>query len=143
MLQGPAAVARFVPLYQGGETPDVTGIAKADAALANVPDPFDAVVLGMGSDGHTASFFPGGDTLEEALSGEGPVLALNAPGAGEPRVTLVLKKLLKTRSLYLHIEGEEKAAVLDKALADGPVEDMPIRAVLRQDEKPLTVYWCP
>jgi 6-phosphogluconolactonase len=143
MLQGPAAVARFVPLYQGGEAPDVTTIAEADAAIANVPDPFDAVVLGMGNDGHTASFFPGGDTLAEALNGEGPVLALNAPGAGEPRVTLVLKKLLKTRSLYLHIEGEEKAAVLDKALADGPVEDMPIRAVLRQDEKPLTIYWCP
>jgi 6-phosphogluconolactonase len=143
MLQGPAASARFVPLYHGGEAPEPTTIAEADAAIAGVPDPFDAVILGMGNDGHTASFFPGGDTLKEALQGEGPVLALNAPGAGEPRVTLVLNKLLKTRSLYLHIEGEEKATVLAKALADGPVEDMPIRAVLRQAEKPLTIYWCP
>jgi 6-phosphogluconolactonase len=143
MLQGPAAVARFVPLYHGGERPNPTTIAEADAAIAGVPDPFDAVILGMGNDGHTASFFPGGDTLAEALAGEGPVLALNAPGAGEPRVTLVLKKLLKTRSLYLHIEGEEKAKVLEEALSDGPVEDMPIRAVLRQAEKPLTIYWCP
>ena len=40
------------------------------------------------------------------------------------------------------IEGEEKAAVLDKALGEGPVEDMPIRAVLRSDA-PLAIYWCP
>jgi hypothetical protein len=51
-------------------------------------------------------------------------------------------KLLETDALFLHIEGDEKAAVLDKALGDGPVEEMPVRAVLRAD-RPMTVYWCP
>lgn len=143
LLRGPAIEAKFVPLYSGGDEPDASLIARTNAALAAVPRPFDAVILGMGNDGHTASFFPGGDTLKEALEGAGPALAIRAPGAGEPRVTLSLSRLLETRGLYLHIEGEEKSKVLDKALGDGPVEDMPIRAVLRQTQVPVTVFWSP
>ena len=143
LLQGPAATAHFVPLYTGGDTPDAAAVARSNMLINDLPTPFDAVILGMGSDGHTASFFPGGDSLAEALTGEGPVLAIRAPGAGEPRVTLVLKRLLQTNGLYLHIEGEEKARVLKAAAADGPVEDMPIRAVLRQSQTPLTIFWSP
>jgi 6-phosphogluconolactonase len=142
MLQGPAATAHFVPLYSGGSEPDAAGVARTNALVGTLPKPFAAVILGMGSDGHTASFFPGGDTLAEALSGEGPTLAIRAPGAGEPRITFTLPRLLETEGLYLHIEGEEKAQVLETALGDGAVEDMPIRAVLRSGA-PLAIYWCP
>ena len=142
MLQGPAATARFFPLYSGGDAPDAAAVAKTNALISKLPEPFAAVVLGMGSDGHTASFFPGADTLHEALEDDGPTLAIRAPGAGEPRITFTLPRLLRTDGLYLHIEGEEKAGVLDAALGDGPTEDMPIRAVLRSGH-PVTVYWCP
>jgi 6-phosphogluconolactonase len=142
LLQGPAAVAKFLPLYSGGDVPDATAIARTCASLAHLPHPFAAVVLGMGSDGHTASFFPGGDTLDEALTNPGPVVAIRAPGAGEPRVTFTLPRLIETDSLFLHIEGDEKAGVLEKALGDGPVAEMPVRAVLRAD-RDMTVYWCP
>jgi 6-phosphogluconolactonase len=140
LLQGKAAAATFVPLYQGGDAPDA---AKASAAQASVPRPLDAAILGMGNDGHTASFFPGGDTLSEALTAEGPVIAIRAPGAGEPRVTLTLKQLLAAKALYLHIEGEGKVETLRKAEAEGPIEDMPVRAILRETSTPLTIYWCP
>ena len=140
LLQGRAAAASFVPLYQGGVEPNATA---AGAAQGEVPQPFDAVILGMGNDGHTASFFPGGDSLAEALTAEGPVIAIRAPGAGEPRVTLTLRRLLQTRALYLHIEGEEKVATLKQAEAEGPTADMPVRAILRQTQTPLTIYWCP
>lgn len=142
MLQGPAAVARFFPLYSGGDEPTAEAVARTNALMAELPAQFAAVVLGMGNDGHTASFFPGGDTLNAALTDQGPALALRAPGAGEPRITLTLPRLLRTDGLYLHIEGEEKAAVLDTALGEGPVEDLPIRAVLRSGH-PVNVYWCP
>lgn len=140
LLTGRAAAASFVPLYQGGTEPDAYA---AGLAQRQVPAPLDAAILGMGNDGHTASFFPGGDTLDEALTGEGPVVAIRAPGAGEPRVTLTLKVLLASRALYLHIEGNEKVATLDTAEAEGPIEDMPVRAILRQTQTPLTIYWCP
>ena len=142
MLQGPAATARFFPLFSGGEEPDAAHVAKTNKLLATLPEQFAAVVLGMGSDGHTASFFPGGDTLQQALTEAGPALAIHAPGAGEARITFTLPRLLRTDGLYLHIEGEEKAEVLDKALGDGPVEDMPVRAVLRSGHT-VNVYWCP
>ena len=140
LLQGRATAAAFVPLYQGGTEPDAVAASTAQMA---VPQPFDAAILGMGNDGHTASFFPGGDSLTEALTAEGPVVAIRAPGAGEPRVTLTLKVLLASKALYLHIEGEEKVATLRQAEAEGPVEAMPVRAILRQTRTPLTIYWCP
>lgn len=143
LLQGPAAVARFVPLYAGGAAPDAAALGRSAAALASLPDPFAAVVLGMGTDGHTASFFPGADNLDAALEGTDPLVAITAPGVPEPRVTLSLDRLLRTEHLYVHIEGEAKAAVLAEALADGPVAELPIRAVLRQDRAPVAIYWCP
>jgi 6-phosphogluconolactonase len=142
LLQNNAANAQFVPLWSGGDTPDHDAIARTNMALQLLPSPFDAVILGMGNDGHTASFFPGGDTLHEALTANGPALAIRAPGAGEPRVTLTLPALLNTRALFLHIEGAEKSAVLEKALSAGTIEEMPVRALLRQKFVPVKIYAC-
>jgi len=142
LLQGPAAAARFLGLVTDAESPEA-GLAAVTARLAALPRPLDAVVLGLGGDGHTASFFPGGDALAAALdpAGESPVLPLRASGAGEPRITLTLPLILEAGRVYLHIEGPDKAAVLAEALRDGPVEALPVRAVLRA--RPVDVYWCP
>ena len=143
LLQNRAAAARFVPLYSDVACPE-DGIPAILSALTTLPMPFDVVVLGMGADGHTASFFPGGDPLAEALDADNPALltAMNAPGAGEPRVTFTLAPILASGLIALHIEGEDKKTVLEKALVGGPVEDMPVRAVLRSD-RPVIVFWAP
>ncbi len=130
LLRGKAAAANFIPLFQ-------------NPGAESIPV-FDVAILGMGNDGHTASFFPGGDRLAEALSppnGE-RLIDISAPGAGEPRLTFTLPVLREARSLKLHIEGAEKKQVLAQALAAGPVEDMPVRALLRSST-PMTLYWCP
>jgi 6-phosphogluconolactonase len=145
LLQGAASAATFVPLYNDAPTPE-DGLAKTDARIDALSLPFDVVVLGMGDDGHTASFFPGGDHLREALDldGRARVLTMRAPGAGESRITLSLTTLLETRALYLLISGEKKRALLaDARLGLGEAKDYPVRAVLTQQRVPVAVYWCP
>ncbi|MCR9236918.1 MAG: 6-phosphogluconolactonase [Alphaproteobacteria bacterium] len=144
LLTGKAAAANFFPLYTGDETP-VAGLKTLEDQFDSVGIPITAAILGMGGDGHTASFFPEGDKLSAALNlgNEDTFIEMHAPGAGEPRITFTLPALLKADFLALHIEGEEKQQVLATALSEGPIEDMPIRAVLRQNEKELTIFWCP
>jgi 6-phosphogluconolactonase len=64
----------------------------------------------MGSDGHTASLFPGGDNLAEAINPktEKRIVEISAPAAGEPRLTFTLPALLYASLLCLHIEGQQK-----------------------------------
>lgn len=145
LLQGDAAAATFVPLYTGDASPEA-GLAIAQARIDALPRPFDVVVLGMGDDGHTASFFPGGDHLAEALDldGTASVLPMQAPGAGEPRITLSLPTLLQTHALYLLVSGNSKRDLLaDARLGLGEAQHYPVRAVLTQTRVPVAVYWCP
>lgn len=139
LLQEAAVDARFVPLYRPAASPDQV-LADVTAAL---PATLDVAVLGMGGDGHTASFFPGGDRLAEAMDPDAPerVLPMLAPGAGEPRITLTLPVLREAGRLYLHIEGGEKRQVLQQALSgQGAGAGYPIRAVLQALRAPLQVY---
>jgi len=144
LLQGPAAAAQLFGLVSGAATPE-EGLDEVTARIAALPRPFDAVVLGMGADGHTASFFPGGDRLTEVLDPQGAalVLPMRAAGAGEPRITLTLPLIIAARAVYLHIEGQEKAEVLARAGQDGPEAEMPVRAVLRHRRPAPEVFWCP
>jgi 6-phosphogluconolactonase len=145
LLQHAASAATFVPLYCAAPTPE-DGLAATRERIAALSLPFDAVVLGMGDDGHTASFFPGGDHLIEALDlhGQARVLPMRAPGAGEPRITLTLAALLQTRSLFLLVSGESKRQLLaDARLGLGEARHYPVRAVLTQPCVPVSVYWCP
>jgi 6-phosphogluconolactonase len=146
LLKHHAAAARFVPLYQADAATPEAGLVALRTRLGELPTRFDVVILGMGNDGHTASFFPGADRLAEALDlhGTARVLPINAAGAGEPRITFTLPALLDTGALYLHIEGEAKRELLDAAtLGQGAAAGYPIRAVLTQTRVPLRVYWCP
>jgi len=133
LLVGAAAEARLVPLWP---SPD----AAAIAALA----PFDAVMLGMGEDGHVASLIPGDPGLAHGLDPAGPALLAEVPaGLGSPpvaRITLTLKALLSSRAIFLLIAGGAKRSVIDRALGG---EDLPVRALLAQQDVPVRVFWSP
>ena len=144
LLRNRAAVARFVGLKTSAATA-VQGEQECEDRLALVPRPFDALILGMGNDGHTASLFPQAAKLDEALSPDSGRLcmAITPPAAPHERMTLTLPALLHSRQIILHIAGAGKRAVYEQAMADGPVAQMPIRAVLKQTAAPVVVFWCP
>jgi 6-phosphogluconolactonase len=143
LMRGNAARGTFTPLFDHAAlTAEDAARRAADALPA---EGFDMLVLGMGNDGHTASLFPGGDRLADALDPANParVVAMRAPGAGMPRLTLTLAEIVKARALILHIEGDDKLAVLETALAGDDIHGMPVRAVLHHPGVALEVYWAP
>lgn len=107
--------------------------------------PFDAVVLGMGIDGHTASFFPQGDTLSIALDPHTPrsVIALKDQSTHEQRITMTFSALHDAQFLALHIEGIQKKNALETAISGYDATEMPIRAILWHANSPLAIYWTP
>ena len=137
LLTGPAAQARYLSLYQGAPEPEgglVTVTDRISAAL-----PLSILVLGMGGDMHTASLFPGADRLSDALAADAPpILAMRAPGAPEPRVTLTAPILQAAMNTHILITGAEKRDALNKAQTS-TVQDAPVAAVLGN----ATVHWAP
>ena len=141
LLRERAAAAVFVRLADIRLAPD-RELAAANARIADLPLPADLVVLGMGDDGHTCSWFPGADNLAEAIDPgtRALVVPISAPGAPEPRLTLTAPVILGGRALALHIEGPDKLETLERALGPGPIEEMPIRAALRGAADRLTIF---
>lgn len=144
LLKDKAASAQFLPLYQAAASAEDAAVI-ATQETKGVGHPFDVAILGMGNDGHTASFFPGGSNLATALDPNTPrgIITMEAEGAGEPRLTFTFSSLQDARLLVLHIEGEGKKDVLAKAEAPGEETEMPIRAMLRRAASPVEIYWAP
>lgn len=149
LMQNKAAAANLIGMKNSAATA-AEGLADCESVYQQLAQPFDMTILGMGSDGHTASLFPHATGLTDALDPEGESLcaAITAhqsevTGAITERMTLTLAGLLRSRRLVLLITGEEKLRVLRDAQAGSDVEAMPIRAVLQQDRVPLEIYWAP
>jgi len=143
LLRNRAQAASFTPLADV-RLPEDQELAAASARIANLPMPADVVILGMGDDGHTASWFPGANGLAEAMdpAARQLVAPIVAPDAPEPRLTLTGRVILRARAIALEIQGEGKLATFATALEPGPEAAMPVRAVLRGAVDRLTVFMC-
>jgi len=140
--------ANFRPLTpeQPEGAPDT---AAAEATLAELREPFDACVLGMGADGHFASLFPGAAGLAEALDPAGNAQAVvihpsplpaDAPFA---RISLTLSRIAASRRLLLLIRGEEKRKILHDAKSSADPQRYPIAALLAHAGNALEIHWSP
>ena len=81
-----------------------------------LPDAFDLVLLGVGSDGHTASLFPGHDA---ELDDPGPLVYVPAPGLPplHPRISFSLAYLNAQPLVAFLVGGEGKREILARILA--------------------------
>lgn len=135
LLQDRAAAAQFIPL-QGRD---------AGFALAAMPLPFDAVVLGMGEDGHFASLFPGSGGLDAALDlhATPDCVAMQAPSHPVQRISLNLAALARARRLFLLVTGAAKRSLLEQAALPSRAARWPVGALLALRQPQVEVYWAP
>ena len=137
----PASAAALIDI----DATTTDAAARWNAALAGIPRPFAAVILGMGDDGHFASLFPGMPGLAAALdlSTTTNVVEGVAPTEPKARLSLTLPTLLDTDLLALHVTGDSKLATLQRASCPGSALEMPVRALLEQRRIPLEIYHAP
>lgn len=144
LLRDLAAEANFVGLRNASA--DARAGAHASwSSVAEIPRPFDFMLLGMGDDGHVASLFPGSPGLAVALDTTQPpgCIAMTAPVEPRQRLSLNLRALLDSRRIAIAITGKDKWATYQRARVHGPAAEMPVRALLQQQNVPVSVYWSP
>ncbi len=135
LIRGRAAKANLIPLYAATPRPEDALDALSKAIAPHLP--ISVLLLGMGTDMHTASLFPGADRLADALAPDAPILLpMRAEAAGEPRVTLTARVLRDAMSCHILITGAEKRTALERAHGLSEME-APVKAVLAN----ATVHW--
>lgn len=140
LLQGRASAANFVGLKSPAEDAD-KGLAQTLERFGKVPLPLTCVVLGMGGDGHTASWFPQASNLGQLLDPAGTDLLATCDPVTAPhqRITLTLPVVLAAGEIILHITGHDKRTVLAEANERG----YPVAAITRQHNNPASIWWAP
>ena len=121
----PALAANIVPIPTDAADP-TEAAARYETLLkrhygADRFDParplFDVVLMGVGSDGHTASLFPGQPSLQETSR-----WVVGVPEAGlepfVPRVTLTFPALASTREMLFLVAGADKREITSRVLCE-------------------------
>jgi 6-phosphogluconolactonase len=142
LLQNKALKAQFIPLVQNAE--DATSnLDQVRSSFSSNHFPLSVVILGMGTDGHTASLFPDAPELDEGmdLNQSEWLMITNPKVAPHQRITFTRKALLNTNRLILHCYGQEKALILKEAEQKLDYHIYPIAAFMGQDMIDLEVYW--
>ncbi len=134
LLTDRAAAAQFLPFYVEGQSPEDAAGPLSDQLASEMP--ISLLLLGMGTDMHTASLFPGADGLEAGLDDDAPILVPIRAEGQEPRISLSAAALNGAMSKHLVIFGSDKRDALMRA-RELPPNEAPIAAVLSD----LTVHW--
>ncbi|SFP39659.1 6-phosphogluconolactonase [Sphingomonas rubra] len=140
--------ARVMPIVPEATADYKAAGRSADALMQDLHWPLDFCLLGVGSDGHTASIFPGVD-YDEALNGPKERRALGVmpeslpPEAPVARVTLSRAAIASSKALMIAVTGDAKRKLLEQAIEQGPSSPYPIGRVLADVELPIDIHWAP
>lgn len=147
LLQHHGAAANFITMKNAAPSAQ-QGLEQTEQAYQTLSRPFDITILGMGTDGHTASLFPHAQGLEQALTSQQLVCAIDAKpsevtGEITERMSLTLHGIAQSKVVILLISGEQKRSVYQQALQGDNLLDMPLRSVLQHPDIELLVFWSP
>lgn len=140
--------ARVVPIVPNAIADYKAAGRSADALMRDLHWPLDLCLLGVGSEGQTASIFPGPD-FEEALTGPKERRALGLMPeplpleAPVPRVTLSMAAITATRALMIATSGRETRTVVEAAVKQGKSSRYPIGRALAGTDLPVDIHWAP
>jgi len=139
LLTHRASGADFVSLIPALDASlgDITSVLSA---LAHLPT-FDVVLLGMGEDAHTASLFPCAAELKAGMTTRDDAVVVRPQAAPHTRVSLSKNRLLNTRHGMIHIVGEKKKSVFQRAIESGDEMIFPIGAFA--GESGFDCWWAP
>lgn len=116
-------------------------ILRADQALGRGEPPrFDFALLGLGSDAHVASLFPGSPTLAytDRLVAAVATAEVAMPDPVVDRLTLTFPALNAARAAVFVVAGEEKADALRAVLDERPdVRLRPAQGIDPASESPV------
>ena len=142
LLQNKAALASYTPMKVAGDDPfkavEVVNELYLEAGLT------DVMLLGMGPDAHTLSWFAGAEGYDDAVNPDttsivAAVKAIESDVTGPNllRMTLTQPSVAYARNVLLLITGAKKREVFETAPADAPVSIMK-----RATGQALTVFYC-
>ncbi len=103
------------------------------------PGAFSLILLGLGTDGHTASLFPGSPALDEKKRWVVAVDHHQPPPPLVPRVTVTLPLINAAKNVTFLVSGEEKAVRLQQVL-EAVGDDHPLPAQYVQPQ-PGQLSW--
>lgn len=140
LLTDRAAQACWWPLYDPALDLDASVQRRGHELRQQLHWPADVVMLGMGQDGHTASWFPGQAMPSDdrwCMSVPCPLL----PNVQQPRVSLTPRALLDAACLVLVAQGQDKEATLGQAMLPGSA--LPVSLALWQAVHGCEVFFSP
>ena len=130
-------IATFLPMVYDQEDEQNNIILSKKANLEFLGEK-TIVILGMGTDGHTASLFPSNSNTEKAISQIHPDILINmAPNSPKNRITHNFKSIFNTKKIFLYIRGQEKREVLQKS----KIDLLPISYVTNTLSTQVETYW--
>jgi len=141
VTRGPLPAERFHPM----PTTDARGAERYEEELrAHLEGPpqdgrLDALLLGMGTDGHTASLFPQSPALNETRRW---VVLNDGPRVVEPRprITMTYPVLNAARNVFVLVTGAGKRVPLARVATESDSAELPIVGVTPRDDAPYDWY---
>jgi 6-phosphogluconolactonase len=134
MLLAPARIPDQNVYRWQGEAENLDEAARVYDQSLGAGGPLDLALLGLGTDGHTASLFPGTTALVET---QRLAVAVDVPSLGTRRLTLTYPALLAARAIGFLVAGEDKRASLAAALR--PDSPLPAARLLHR-AGPVTLF---